>query len=205
MAARPALRPGPGAGTPAGPQARRRSDQRSVHLRSRPSRRQRAGHHCPVQRTVARTTAVERVSHRAMLGDRDLGDGTGRPDPLPVLTLPTGWVPHTGRSPMGSVGDGMRPRDHRVGLLPYSSSISCDPAAAPRRRSGTAPTSGPSSASPWPSRSWPGWTAAGGTWMNAPSTILTSGSPQGPPPDGTSSPSCPGPASSASSATSRFR
>jgi len=27
------------------------------------ARRQRAGHHCPVQRTVARTTAVERVSH----------------------------------------------------------------------------------------------------------------------------------------------
>ena len=27
------------------------------------TRRQRAGHHCPVQRTVARTTAVERVSH----------------------------------------------------------------------------------------------------------------------------------------------
>jgi hypothetical protein len=27
------------------------------------TRRQRAGHHCPVQRTVARTTTVERVSH----------------------------------------------------------------------------------------------------------------------------------------------
>ena len=27
------------------------------------TRRQRVGHHCPVQRTVARTTTVERVSH----------------------------------------------------------------------------------------------------------------------------------------------
>ena len=44
------------------------------------ARRERVGHYCPVQRTVARTTAVERVSHRATLGDRDLGGGTGRPN-----------------------------------------------------------------------------------------------------------------------------
>jgi len=30
---------------------------------------------------------VERVPHRASLGDRGLGDGPGRPDPLPLLTL----------------------------------------------------------------------------------------------------------------------
>jgi hypothetical protein len=46
---------------------------------------------------------MERVSHRATLGDRDLGDGAGRPDSLPVLTLLIGWValicmmPMTGR------------------------------------------------------------------------------------------------------------
>src|SRR5262249_56899729 len=51
------------------------------------ARSERVGHHRPVQRTVARTTAVERVSHRATLGDRGLGDGAGRPDPLPLLTL----------------------------------------------------------------------------------------------------------------------
>src|SRR5215468_9608995 len=51
------------------------------------ARRERTGHHCPVQRTVARTTAVERVPHRATLGDRGLGGGAGRPDPLPLLTL----------------------------------------------------------------------------------------------------------------------
>jgi len=56
------------------------------------TRRQRAGHHCPVQRTVARTTAVERVSHGTTLGDRDLGGGARRPDSLPVLTLLTGWL-----------------------------------------------------------------------------------------------------------------
>ncbi len=50
------------------------------------------GHHCPVQRTVARTAAVERVSHCATLGDRNLGGGAGRPDSLPVLTLLIGWV-----------------------------------------------------------------------------------------------------------------
>jgi Pyridoxamine 5'-phosphate oxidase len=53
----------------------------------------RKGHHCPVQRAVARATAVERVPHRAALGGRDPGDGAGWPDPLPVLTLRTGWPP----------------------------------------------------------------------------------------------------------------
>ena len=47
---------------------------------------ERVGHHRPVQRTVARTAAVERVSHGATLGDRGLGHGAGRPDSLPVLT-----------------------------------------------------------------------------------------------------------------------
>jgi hypothetical protein len=41
------------------------------------------GHHRPVQRTIARAAAVERVSHHATLGDRGLGGGAGRPDPLP--------------------------------------------------------------------------------------------------------------------------
>src|ERR1700704_6759213 len=54
------------------------------------TRRQRDGHHCPIQRTVARSTAVERVSHRAALGDRDVGYGAWRPDSLPILTSPTG-------------------------------------------------------------------------------------------------------------------
>src|ERR1700750_1988297 len=43
-------------------------------------RRQRLGHHSPVQRAVAGTAAVERVSHRATLGDRGFVRGTGRPD-----------------------------------------------------------------------------------------------------------------------------
>ena len=48
--------------------------------------RERIRHHCPVQRTVAGPTAVERVSHRATLGDRGVCSGTGWSDPLPVLT-----------------------------------------------------------------------------------------------------------------------
>ena len=51
------------------------------------ARCERVGHHRPVQRAVARTTAVERVPHRAALGDGGLGGGTGWPDPLPLLTI----------------------------------------------------------------------------------------------------------------------
>ena len=50
------------------------------------ARRERVGHHRPVQRAVAGTAAVERVPHRATLGDRGLGGRAGRPDPLPLLT-----------------------------------------------------------------------------------------------------------------------
>jgi hypothetical protein len=35
---------------------------------------------------------VERVSHRATLGDRHLGVGARRPDSLPVLTPLIGWI-----------------------------------------------------------------------------------------------------------------
>ena len=53
------------------------------------ARRERLGHHRPVQRTVARATAVERVSHRATIGDRRVGHRAGRPDPLQVLSDPS--------------------------------------------------------------------------------------------------------------------
>ena len=35
---------------------------------------------------------MERVPHRPAIGDRDLVGGARWPDPLPVLTLLTGWV-----------------------------------------------------------------------------------------------------------------
>jgi hypothetical protein len=54
----------------------------------------------PFQRTVARTTAVERVPHGATLGDRDPGGRAGRPDPLPVLTLTDRQAPSTDSSPL---------------------------------------------------------------------------------------------------------
>jgi hypothetical protein len=47
---------------------------------------ERVGNHCPVQSTVARATAMERLPHRAAFGDRGLGDGAGRPD---AGSLPT--------------------------------------------------------------------------------------------------------------------
>jgi Pyridoxamine 5'-phosphate oxidase len=50
------------------------------------TRSERDRHHRAVQCAVAGTTAVERVSHRAPLGDRDDGHGAGRSDPLHLLT-----------------------------------------------------------------------------------------------------------------------
>ena len=49
------------------------------------ARRVRDGHHRAVQRTVARTAAVARLSHRATLGARRPGDRAWRPHPLRVL------------------------------------------------------------------------------------------------------------------------
>src|ERR1700691_4872802 len=49
------------AGDRAGPRGRYCEGVGAQRLASR-TRRQRAGHHCPVQRTVARATALERVS-----------------------------------------------------------------------------------------------------------------------------------------------
>ena len=54
----------------------------------------------PFQRTVARTTAAERVPHGATLGDRNPGGRAGRPDPLPVLTLTDRQAPSTDSSPL---------------------------------------------------------------------------------------------------------
>jgi hypothetical protein len=48
-------------------------------------------YHCPVQRAIARTTAVERVSHRAQLGDRGSGHRARRTHSLQVLTPAPPW------------------------------------------------------------------------------------------------------------------
>ncbi len=50
------------------------------------TRSERVRHHRTVQRTVAGTAAVERVSHRAPLCDRGAGHGAGRSDALQVLS-----------------------------------------------------------------------------------------------------------------------
>jgi hypothetical protein len=78
----------------------------------------------------------------------------------------------------------------------------CDPAAQPRRRSATAPTSGPCSASPQRPPSWPGWPTADTSSANASSTSSIAGSPPGQTRGSTPSPSCPGPAANTSSAAS---
>ena len=49
--------------------------------------RERVGHLGPVQRTRARTAAVERLPDRAALGDGGLGGRARRPDPLRLLTV----------------------------------------------------------------------------------------------------------------------
>ena len=77
--------------------------------------------------------------------------------------------PATGAWPTSSAGP---PPSSTPSAMPSTASCSngssagaccatCGP-AAPRRRSATAPTSGPSSASPWRSRSWHGWPTADG-------------------------------------------
>ena len=55
------------------------------------ARRERFRHHRAVQRTVARTAAVARVSHRATLGDCRVGHRAGRPNSLQVLTWTEWW------------------------------------------------------------------------------------------------------------------
>ena len=51
------------------------------------ARRERYRYHRAVQRTISRTAAVARVSHRATLGDGRVGRRAGRPHSLQVLTL----------------------------------------------------------------------------------------------------------------------